>query len=470
MRKSTKILLIIYIAVFIASLVMGKFIINGIKATDNGFEFNFDIRGIIALVLTGISIILGFILYFRFLASLTVDKMLFFSSVPLVVFYGLSIFLLVEISILDNTTANSVRSLLNLSPDNLYNTILWAVLLTIVFIMIMFFNYMIACKPINKMERIVLRLGDGKVKENKLNIGGGKQFQNIEHGLNKINNNYKEKDRTAKQVDLEAKKFIPKQFFRFLGKNNIAELELGNQVKKRAITMSIKLEGIEEKNMLSLEENFQMINSYLNIIAPLVRKFGGFVDKYLGDGIIAVFGRSENAINSAQVIIRAIDVKNRQNKTLPNVQIRVSIISGEVIFGIVGEEDRKIPTIVSDVIKDLNNIDEICKYMGIKFLFTKNIIDDLPLNFKINYRYVGSINAGDNKEIFLYECIDIYSKDYQLGLKRNKKIFERAVIAYNNSNYYESYDLFSKIMRDLPDDKASYVYLNKAKEKIDSQK
>lgn len=468
MKKSTKILLAIYIVTLIPSIILGGSIFQGIKPTESGFVFDFDVKGIIALVLMGISIILGFILYSRFLFSLPVDKMIFFSILPLIVFYGGIVFLLAELNYIDNDTANSVKTILNISSESLYNTILWTILVSIVFIVIIFFTLIFACRPLTKVEHIVLRLGDGKLKQDRLNIGGGKQFKSIEHGLNKINNNYKEKDNSLKKVNLETQKFIPKQFFKFLGKSNISELELGNQVKKKAITMSIKLDGIKDNNMLSLEESFQMLNAYLNIIAPLVRKFGGFVDKYLGNGVIAVFSKGENAINCAQVLIRAIEIKNRQNKSLPNVKQRISIISGEVIFGIVGEEERKIPTIVSDITSDLEKVDEICRFMNMKVVFTKSIIDDLPLNYKLNYRFIGSVNISKDHDLILYENLDVYPRDVATPLKRTKKLFERGVICYNNQNYNESLSLFTQILKIAPNDKASYIYFNKSKEKINN--
>ena len=192
MKTSTKILFGLFILVTIPSLVLGGSIISGIKATENGFAFNFDAKGIIALILTIISIVLGSILFIRFLKALSLEKALFFSSLPLIIIYGAIMFLIADLSNIDNNFAKSVRYVLNLSPNNAYNTILWAVLVTILFVILLSLNYFVFCKPMNKLERIVSRLGDGKLNEDKLQIGGGKQFKNIEHGLNKINNNYME--------------------------------------------------------------------------------------------------------------------------------------------------------------------------------------------------------------------------------------------------------------------------------------
>lgn len=464
MRKSTKILLIIYILVLIPSLVLGRYIFAGITPTDSGFIFNFDVRGIIGIVLTIIALILGMILFYRFVMSQSIDKAIFFSSVPLVLIYGLSIFFLAELTTFDNSTARSVRTLLNISPDNAYNTILWAVLISIVFILFLFFNYFMLCKPLNRVEKIVARLGDGKVKEDKLKIGGGKQFNSIEHGLNKINNNYRSKDNSLKKVNLETQKFVPKQFFKFLGKSSITELELGNQVKKKATTMYVKLDGITSGEQ-TLEERFNFLNSYIHVISPLIRKFGGFIDKYTDDGILAVFAHSEHAIDCAHAITRAINIKNRQNKTLPNVAQRISIMTGEVIFGIVGEEERKMPTIISDVLGHINKLDEICRMMSAKVVFTKSALDDLPLNYKFLYRYIGKFSQSEH-EIIAFEDIDVLPRDISSHLVKAKSDFERGIMLYETGDYQEASELFSIALKICPNDKGCYLYFNKCQEKL----
>ena len=74
MKMSTKILLVLFILVTIPALVLGGSIFAGIKATENGFVFDFDTKGIIAIVLSIISTILGTILYVKFLMSLSLER------------------------------------------------------------------------------------------------------------------------------------------------------------------------------------------------------------------------------------------------------------------------------------------------------------------------------------------------------------------------------------------------------------
>lgn len=265
--------------------------------------------------------------------------------------------------------------------------------------------------------------------------------------------------------NLETQKFVPKQFFKFLGKTSITELELGNQVKKKATTMYVKLSNINSSEKMTLEERFNFLNSYIHVIAPLIRKFGGFIDKYTDDGILTVFAHSEHAIDCSHAITRAINIKNRQNKTLPNVEQRISIMTGEVIFGIVGEEERKMPTIVSDISKHFDKLDEIGRMMSAKVVFTKSALDDLPLSYKFLYRYIGKFSNGEH-EIVAFEDIDVLPRDISSHLVKSKSQFERGVITYESGDYKEASELFSNALKICPNDKGSYLYFNRCQEKL----
>ena len=466
MKKSTKILLIIYIIILVPALIFGKYIFQAIEATGNTFNFNFNLYSIIGLVLNLIAMIFGTILFFLFINSLSFDKAIFFSSLPLIIVYGAVMFMLAQLSTYQNQTAKTVSNLLNITADNQYNTVLWAILITLVFVIALFFNYLFLCKPVGKVEKIVNRLSDGRVREEKLRVGGVKQFHNIEYGLNKINNNYREKDKSLKAIKLEAKKFVPKQFFKFLGKNNISELELGNQVKKNATTMLVKLVGVSKGDNMSLEESFNFVNSYVHVVSPLVRKFNGFIDKYLGEGLLAVFGSPQDALDCSHAMSRAINIKNRQNKTLPNVDLRVSIINGEVVFGVIGEEEHKIPTIVSDIVVSLEKFDNIASLISARVVFSKHVLDSLPLGYKFAYRHVGEVSLHENVESLVFEDIEVYPRDKSSLMIKTKHAFEKGVMFYSNGEYEKACSFFEEVLQTNSADKCAYIYFNKSKDKI----
>lgn len=466
MKTSTKILLALYVAIMIPSVFLGKYVLSSFKVVDGGFGYDFNAYSISGIILQVAGMVVGTILFFRFLKTLTLPNMIFFSTIPYTILYGVGMYLLSHLALYSTPMARNVRLLLNITPENEYNSILWAVILTIVYILILLFTYFFVCRPVGKMEKVITRLSDGRVREEDIEIGGGKQFKTIEHSINKINDKYREKDNLIKQTKLETQKFIPKQFFKFLGKSNITELELGNKVKKRATTLLCDLRSASAHGQtLSLEENFNFINSYLNVASPIIRKFGGFVDKYMGDGLLAVFAKPENAIDCAHAIIRNIEVKNRSLKSMPAVSPKISIHTGEVVFGIVGEEERKSPTIISDVITLAERIEEINDFLNTKLIFSKAVLDVLPTKYKLSYRYLGSLTLEEKTDLPLFESLDVYSREKRERLKGLKSTFENGVRLYNKGEYKDAKSHFEEVLKSVSSDAAAYVYFNKASEK-----
>jgi two-component system sensor histidine kinase ChiS len=93
-------------------------------------------------------------------------------------------------------------------------------------------------------------------------------------------------------INIAYSRFVPHEFLKLLNKESIIEVQLGDQVQK---DMSILFSDIRNFTTLSERmtptENFQFINSYLSRMEPAIRENHGFIDKYIGDGIMALFNR-----------------------------------------------------------------------------------------------------------------------------------------------------------------------------------
>lgn len=464
MKTSTKILIILYLVVTIPAVIMSTYLFASIKPTQTGFVFNFNVYGYVALGLIAGSNILGSILYFRFISSLKLSKALFFSVFPTTVLYACALYSLAIVGRYTTPLATSVKLSLNISQNNNYNSILWAVLLTGAYLIVLLFIFVFACKPLQRVERIAYRLGDGRVREGSFKIGGIEQFKKIENSLEKINYNYREKENLVKKADIEAQKFIPREFINFLGKKNISSLELGLEVEKRATTLSCEFLSPNSGEALSLKDNFSYVNSYLTLIAPIVRKHNGFVDKYFGEGILAVFGKAEEAIVCAHSIFHEIEKKNLSQKHLPSLKTIISVNTGDVVFGVVGEENRKSPTIVSPVVTLASKMQEINKFLSTSIIFTKQSLSEMSTKYSFGYRYIGSVSEN-GACMALFESLEVYGKDKKDKLLKTKIAFENGVRSYNDRDYDEAKGFFAEVLKIVPDDKASYIYYNKSCEK-----
>jgi class 3 adenylate cyclase len=92
------------------------------------------------------------------------------------------------------------------------------------------------------------------------------------------------------KINVAYGRFVPHEFLRFLGHKSIVDVHLGDQVQKE---MSILFADIRNFTTLSEgmspKENFDFLNSYLKRVGPVIRNHNGFIDKYIGDAVMALF-------------------------------------------------------------------------------------------------------------------------------------------------------------------------------------
>ena len=459
MKTSTKILLIFNIALLIANIFLIRYLVMGIVPTESGFVFEFSALSWVALSVLVAFLITFIALYIVFLRNLRLSNLLFFSTLPLTLIYGVFVVYIAKIGEMDDITSASVKATLNInSALGVEN--LWIALATITYLVLLFVLIMIACRPLKNVEKVTQKLGDGRVKMEDYKIGGSKQFQEIEHSLNKINYLYKEKDNKLKIASLASQKYMPKQLLNFLGKNGVEEVETGKSVTKEG---SILYCDLKPNKTLSLEENFNYINSYLKVVAPLIKRFDGFVDKYLGDGLIAVFSKAQNAVECAHAILKAVEDRNKNQKKSLNIASRISVHTGELTIALSVEE--KTPTVVSPIINMLSKMEEINEFMGGKLLFSKKTLESFSNKFNFDYRYLGDLEY-EKSITSLFESLDCYPKRIREKLKKFKNEFENGVRFYNEKRYREAKDMFEKVLQKIPNDNASFVYFNKCNERL----
>ena len=88
-------------------------------------------------------------------------------------------------------------------------------------------------------------------------------------------------------------RFVPQAFLQLLGKRDITTVELGDQIQRTMTVLFVDVRGFTAlSESMTPEENFTFINRLLRHLGPLIRDHHGFIDKYLGDGIMALFPSS----------------------------------------------------------------------------------------------------------------------------------------------------------------------------------
>src|SRR6185436_13335550 len=86
-----------------------------------------------------------------------------------------------------------------------------------------------------------------------------------------------------------ANRFVPHEFLSYLKKQSLADVRLGDQVRQEMTVLFSDLRSYTTMSeAMSPEENFKFLNGYFGTMAPVIQAHSGFIDKYIGDAILAL--------------------------------------------------------------------------------------------------------------------------------------------------------------------------------------
>ena len=275
-----------------------------------------------------------------------------------------------------------------------------------------------------------------------------------------------------KHLNKTFEKFVPKESIGLLSKNSLKDLRLGDNVKKK---MTVLFSDIRSFTTLSEkmtpEENFGFINSYLGVMGPVIRKNNGFIDKYIGDAIMAIFEDEISAVNAGIEMLDTLNEynhKNRNSEKRPSIKIGIGIHSGDMMFGTVGEYHRMDSTVISDAVNLASRIESITKYYGSSLLISENIFHTIENKDFYKIRFIDKITVkGKNIPVGIYE---IYNSDSQeiIELKdTTKDIYENALNYFYEENFSEANKLLTEVLNHFPLDKPAQLLKERTVEWLD---
>lgn len=130
-------------------------------------------------------------------------------------------------------------------------------------------------------------------------------------------------------------------------------------------------------------EAVAVLREVLAIMADAVFRNHGTIDKFLGDGLLAVFGvpvpgrrDATNAVLCAGDISRRIAAWNKANRRgdQPEIRMAMGIHFGEVVFGNVGTEDRLELTVLGETVNLASRIESYCRRLDAEILVSGSVV------------------------------------------------------------------------------------------------
>ena len=315
---------------------------------------------------------------------------------------------------------------------------------------------------------VMLALSAGK-RTNALKAEKEKALQkNLEAQKQRI---AEQKQRLAEQqrVNKAISRFVPNEFLNALGKSDITQIALGDTAEKEVTVFFSDIRdytSISEK--LSPKENFKFVNTYNGRMGPIIQKNQGFVNQYLGDGIMAIFPNTPaDALRAAIEMQQILQNYNQQRiaEGRGAIKVGMGLHTGSLIMGITGDENRMDATTISDSVNSAARIESLTKYYGTSILLSEVALKKIANTDEFHFRYLGKVQVkGKQKPLKIYECFDGEPSD-NFNLKLDTlDTFNTGIQHYFKQAFSQAIENFEEVLHHNPTDKTAQLFLHKARQ------
>lgn len=273
------------------------------------------------------------------------------------------------------------------------------------------------------------------------------------------------------QLNEAFSRFIPRQFLQLLEKESIIDVKLGDHVQKE---MSVLFSDIRDFTGLSErmtpQDNFKFINAYLSRMEPAIIAHHGFIDKYIGDAIMALFsGSADDAVKAGIAMLNELTEYNqhRAKFNYRPIQIGIGVNTGSLMLGTVGGQNRMDGTVISDAVNLASRIEGLTKSYGLSLLISHHTFSQLQDANHYAFRIIDRLKVqGKSSAVSVYEVFDADKPEIREAKLVTKQDFERGVLLYNLGYFIEAAQRFKNCLDINPTDTVAQIYLDRCAETV----
>jgi class 3 adenylate cyclase len=322
--------------------------------------------------------------------------------------------------------------------------------------------------PVKELLYNMRWTGEGHV-DNYTVVRTNDEIGELSEGYNIMTNRLREYiDRISRMNEIYIK-FVPQQFLHFLEKTDYTDIKLGDQVQKEMTVLFSDIRSFTElSEEMSPKENFDFINHFLGMMEPVIRKNNGFIDKYIGDAIMALFPeKPDDAINAAIEMQRTLLKFNEERREIKHreVQVGIGIHSGNLMLGIIGGENRMEGTVISDAVNLASRLEGLTKTYGTAILMSEDTLIKIkrPKNFLYRFIDIAKVK-GKRESVYIFEVLNTEDDDAARLKASTIEDFGKAVDLYSNRKFGDAISLFKAILLKNPGDMVAQIYINRCEQ------
>ena len=263
-------------------------------------------------------------------------------------------------------------------------------------------------------------------------------------------------------------RFVPSQFLKNLGHNDIAKVELGESV---SMEMSVLFSDIREftsmVELLSPHDVIELLNEYYSALGIPITASGGFIDSYAGDEIMALF--PVPAQQSVEAGVKMCDALRHFNLQLsargrPALKMGLGMNTGPMVLGTMGGQDRMQCSVLGDTVNLASRIEQLTRVYNAQFLIGENTYSSLLNPGAFSIRMVDYVAVkGKAAAIRLYEVLDALDDDERKAKEATKEQLTAGMNAYFNRDFASAYTIFNDALKYNANDPVPSIFIARCK-------
>ena len=275
---------------------------------------------------------------------------------------------------------------------------------------------------------------------------------------------YKDKADEAMRLTQTFRKFVPKQFVDHLTKNGENTLELGRADEDELAILFSDIRGFTGlSEQMSPQELMNFLNSYFLRMNEPIHNNNGFIDKFIGDAVMALFDRptgtntdkAQDAIRAALDLRYAINLynKHRENSNYPPINVGIGIHFGPVIIGTVGSDDRMDTTVIGDSVNIAFRLEALAPRYNTDIVISAQILHQAKSKGLFEYRILDWVRVkGRKTPIEIYEIIDHQAASVKKLKLANAELIEQGLGYRKQQKWQQAISYFQQALEINPED------------------
>ena len=265
-------------------------------------------------------------------------------------------------------------------------------------------------------------------------------------------------------------KFVPKQFLSRIAKEGIENIQLGKAEADDISVLFADIRGFTSlSESLTPQELLNFLNACFTRLDRVIHQHEGFIDKFMGDGVMALFEQDHHALSARNAVVAAIDMhaevtvynQHRANSGYAPIDIGIGINTGSVIIGTVGSSERMDSTVLGDSVNVASRLQELTKQFGVKIVISEHTRHALGDDARFQLRELGEVAVrGRRSRVRVYEVLNADSEEVAAHKLASLPLHNQALGRFRAGEWAAAAQLWRQCLDQFPGDTVSQHFLS----------